>query len=111
MTKLKIDSMIVHCNKQSYDVYIGRPSKWGNPYTHIADKHTLAKFIVPTRDEAIMKYLEWITKGEGKHLMKDLHELKGKVLGCWCKPKSCHGEVLYKLVEKFYPDEKEKQKI
>lgn len=106
ITKAELDSMVVHFKKEPFDIYIGRPSKWGNPFTHIVDKHTLAEFVVKTREESIMKYLEWITKGNGRYLIKDLHELKGKVLGCWCKPKPCHGEVLYKLVQKFYPDNK-----
>ena len=61
---------------------------------------TLAKHIVGSRDEAVQAYREWITKGDGKHLMNDLHELKNKVLGCWCHPQSCHGDVLSELVTK-----------
>jgi hypothetical protein len=100
MTKL------VHCNKEPYDVYIGRPSKWGNPYTHHADKETLAEFIVETRDEAIQKYKEYIlTKPE---LLNDLHELEGKTLGCWCMPNDgsypypyvCHGQILLELINR-----------
>ncbi len=55
--------------------------------------------IVGSRDEAVEAYREWITNGEGKHLMNDLHELKNKVLGCWCKPQSCHGDVLSELIK------------
>ena len=91
---------VVHCRKEPYDVYIGRPSKWGNPFTHLSDS-TRAEFIVPTRDDAIDAFEEWITNGDGQHLLADLHELKGKVLGCWCKPKRCHGDVLVKLIEKY----------
>ena len=40
---------------------------------------------------------EWIQKQPG--LMNNLHELKGKVLGCWCKPKPCHGDMLIELIE------------
>jgi hypothetical protein len=36
--------------------------------------------------------------GDGRRLLSDLKELKGKVLGCWCHPKGCHGHVLAKLV-------------
>lgn len=95
---------VVHCKKSPYDVYIGRPSKWGNPFTHIKDNKTLAKFIVRNRKEAINAYREWIENGEGKHLLNDLHELKNKVLGCWCHPKSCHGDVLTELVNKYCND-------
>lgn len=92
---------------KNYDVYIGRPSKWANPYTHIKDKQTLAKFIVNTREEAIECYREYLTKGEGKHLLNDLSELKDKTLGCWCHPESCHGDILIELVEQYcYSEEK-----
>lgn len=98
---------VVHIKKEKYDEYIGRPSKWGNPFTHIADKRTAAKFVVSSREEAIAAYHEWITNGDGKHLLEDLHELKGKVLGCWCSPKSCHGDILLKLIEEKYGKNKE----
>lgn len=93
-----VSCSVVHCKKEPYDVYIGRPSKWGNPFTHKQDGKTLAKHIVGSRGEAVEAYREWITNGDGKHLMNDLHELKGKVLGCWCKPLSCHGDILAELV-------------
>ena len=93
---------VVHCKKEKYDVYIGRPSKWGNLFTHKADGKTLAKYIVSTREDAVNAYREWITNGEGQYLLDDLYELKDKVLGCWCKPLSCHGDVLAELVETFY---------
>ena len=90
---------VVHCKKDPYDVYIGRPSKWGNPFTHLEDS-TQAKFKVESRKEAIDAFKEWITKGEGQYLLKDLGELKGKTLGCWCKPQACHGDVLLELANK-----------
>ena len=102
INKANNDTTVVHCKKKPYDVYIGRPSKWGNPFTHINDGKTLAKYVVGSREEAIEAYRKWITEGEGKHLLKDLGELKGKVMGCWCKPKSCHGDVLSELIEKLY---------
>lgn len=92
---------VVHCKREQYDVYIGRPSKWGNPYTHIQDGKTLAKYIVPTREDAVEAYRKYIEEGEGQHLLKDLEELKGKVLGCWCSPKACHGDVLISLTHKY----------
>lgn len=89
--------MIVHCKVETYDVYIGRPSKWGNPFSHLPD--TLAEFRVSTREEAISRYREWIiTRPE---LMEALPELQNKVLGCWCSPKACHGEVLIALLKEI----------
>lgn len=81
---------IVHCKKDKYDIYIGRPSKFGNPFAIGKDG---------TREEVIEKYKEWITNGDGMYLLKDLHELEGKVLGCWCTPKACHGDVLIELLQ------------
>lgn len=87
--------MVVHCQRAGYDVYVGRPSKWGNPYSHRADKSTLATHRVATRTEAIAKYEEWLKAQP--HLMSALPELRGKVLGCWCEPEACHGDVLVRL--------------
>lgn len=96
MTKTKV----VNIKNEECDVYIGRGSKWGNPYTHKKNKKTKAKFIVSTRKEAIEAYREYITNGDGKHLLDDLHELVGKRLGCYCVPLSCHGDILVELIEK-----------
>jgi len=87
---------VVHCQRERYDVYIGRPSKWGNPYSHISD--TLAKFKVDSREEAIKAYRDWINQPEQAWLKKDAkEELRGKVLGCWCYPRPCHGDVLLEI--------------
>jgi len=86
---------VVHCKKEKYDIYIGRPSIWGNPYTHIKDKKTKAEFIVNSREEAIQKYEEYLRNQPD--LIKLLPTLKNKILGCWCSPKSCHGDIIIKL--------------
>ena len=88
-----VTTTVVHCKKARYDIYIGRPSKWGNPFSHKAG--TLARFKVSTRDEAIRKYAEWILTQP--QLIAALVELQGKTLGCWCKPLACHGDVLAKM--------------
>lgn len=87
--------LVVNRTRSAFDVYIGRPSKWGNPFSHKPD--TQAKFRVATRQEAIAKYREWILTQP--QLIASLHELFDKVLGCWCKPDDCHGDVLLELVE------------
>jgi hypothetical protein len=94
-----METKVVHCKREKYDVYIGRPSKWGNPYSHKPE--TIASILVESREEAVELYREWITAGEGQHLLLELGELKGKTLGCWCKPNACHGEVLAELSEKY----------
>lgn len=88
---------VVNKYKEAYDVYIGRGSKWGNPYSHKGG--TLAKYVVDSREEAIAKYKDYVLSSP--ELMKALPELRGKVLGCFCKPKSCHGDILVELVNKY----------
>ena len=83
---------IVHLKKEPYDIYIGRPSKWGNPYSH--KEGTLAEFKVANRAEALEKYEKYLLENET--LYNSLIELKGKTLGCWCKPNKCHGDILVK---------------
>ena len=94
-----MNTTVVHCKRDAHDVYIGRPSKWGNPFSHLDG--TLAEFRVASREEAISKYRKWIATQP--HLMSSLGELRGKVLGCWCSPKACHGDVLAELANEEQP--------
>ena len=83
------NTKVVNLRNEKYDMYIGRGSKWGN------------KFIIGRdgdREEVIKKYKKWILIK--KELLISLHELKGKALGCFCKPLACHGDILLELVEK-----------
>ena len=80
---------VVHCKKAGFDVYIGRPSKWGNPFVIGKDGN---------REQVIEKYRRWVLGQPA--LMAALPELKGKTLGCWCAPHPCHGDVLVELADK-----------
>ncbi len=87
----------VHHKKEPYDIMIDRSGKWGSPFTY--KKYTKAKYIVSSRKESIDSHREWLLNGDGQYLLKDLHELRGKILGCWCsKNQSCHGDILVELV-------------
>jgi hypothetical protein len=82
-------NLVVHHKKSPFDVYIGRPGKWGNPFVVGKDG---------TRSEVIAKYQEWLLNQP--YLIAALPELRGKVLGCWCHPLPCHGDVLAELANK-----------
>ena len=69
------------------EVYIGRGSKWGNPYKIGIDGD---------RAKVIKLYKGYIVKKSIIHT--DLEELRGKTLVCYCKPKACHGDVLIELL-------------
>jgi len=77
---------VVHWRRESCDIRIDRSTKWGNPFRIGRDG---------TREEVIAKYEAWIQTQPA--LMAALPELRGKVLGCWCAPRACHGDVLSRL--------------
>lgn len=69
-------------------VYIGRPSKWGNPFVIGPDG---------TRQTVINKYRKYLLHNQP--LLEDARiELKGKDLLCFCAPLACHGDVLLEMV-------------
>lgn len=71
-------------------VYIGRGSRWGNPYSHL--ERSSARWKVKNRDEACDKHAEWFDRHT--ELPQHLPELVGKILVCHCKPARCHGDYL-----------------
>jgi len=81
---------VVHCKKESFDVYIGRPSIWGNPF--IVGKHG-------TREEVIEKFRFYLLNDP--LLKSQLMDLDGKTLGCWCKPQPCHGDVIVEVINQI----------
>jgi len=90
------ETKVVHCKKDAFDIYIGRGSIYGNPFTHIKDRETKAEFVVATRSEAIESYREWIKSQP--NILQKLETLRGKRLGCFCAPKTCHGDILVELL-------------
>lgn len=84
MDEANAATLVVHCKREPYDVYIGRPGNWGNPFRLESEAD---------RGDAIEKFRAW---GERQPWLKDAAaiELKGRALGCWCAPKPCHGHVL-----------------
>lgn len=97
------------------DFYIGRGSVLGNPYTHIKDRKTLATFVVGSREEAIELYSDYFDKmyGSNKEFTKEIDDIyeryktgKTVYLGCFCKPKSCHGDIIKQKLEKRLLKEK-----
>lgn len=84
---------VVNINTDAYDVLIDRSTPWGNPFVIGKDG---------TRKEVIMKYEKWLLNNE--ELMGQIMKLDGKILGCHCYPKSCHGNVIIKIIEVFKQD-------
>lgn len=76
-------------------MFIGRPSKWGNPFSHKA--HAKSKYRVATKAEALYKHREWVLS-QPELIAEIKRELKGKILGCWCNEgEPCHGRLLVRI--------------
>lgn len=71
-------------------VYIGRPSKFGNPFVIGKDG---------TREKILKKFENWL-KEQPELLVAIKKELKGKSLICWCAPQPCHGDILMRIANK-----------
>jgi hypothetical protein len=71
-------------------IYIGRGSKWGNPFV-------MKDYSQEERDRVCDEYEKWFWTTD---LPNQLSELKNKTLGCYCKPKRCHGDFLANEVNK-----------
>lgn len=79
--------LVVDKNVTPYDVDIMRPSKWGNPYP-------LSWF--DSREDCLRSFRYYLLT-TNRRVLRDLPELTGKVLGCCCAPRSCHGDVLARM--------------
>jgi hypothetical protein len=84
----KAKTRVVHMRHELHEICIDRRTIWGNPFIIGQDG---------SREEVIMKYKEFYFSNP--ILQSKIHELKGKVLGCWCKPKACHGDFLCEQAE------------
>lgn len=80
-------TIVVNRHFESYDIYIGRGTKWGNPFKEGKDG---------TREEVIELYRQYAKNNP--NIYNSLNELKGKRLGCSCKPLPCHGDILVEMV-------------
>jgi hypothetical protein len=75
---------VVHLKRERFDARIDRTTVWGNPY-YISDERT--------REDVIKLYVRHLL-AHPELIERARTELRGKVLGCWCKPEACHGDVL-----------------
>jgi hypothetical protein len=100
---------VVNIYLDPYDIYIGRKSIWGNPYTVKLSRVPGTQRVASSKD-AIRLYEEWLR--QQPELLKQLPNLRGKTLGCFCAPKGgvgiekgtplfCHGQILLKLIEEM----------
>jgi hypothetical protein len=89
---------VVNLRREPYDVYIGRPGHdqdgyFGNPFRIPAN--------VKARATVLAKYREWflLRVADDPEFRRRVLALRGKVLGCFCKPAACHGDVIAEWVD------------
>ena len=94
--------------KTTNDIYIGRGSCLGNPFTHLDTNDTKAQFKCESREEAITSYENYLKdkiSSKDIEICRELNNIfllaqKNDVnLVCFCKPKSCHGDIIKKIIE------------
>ena len=103
--------------------YIGRnkfnTNILGNPYTHLDLEKTKAIYQCKDRDEAVSNYAIYFDAMYGHNIefTKIIDEIYEKYkngeevyLGCWCSPKSCHGDVIRQKLQQRLIKEKIKEK-
>lgn len=102
---LQVHTSVININKikdisewlnNDNNIYIGRDmtrlhkslneSMWHNPYP----------YYIFGRELCLKKYSMYITNNTT--LLNQLYTLKGKTLGCFCKPLTCHGDILVQLI-------------
>lgn len=101
--------MVKVVNKRTHkptknDVYIGRPSPLGNPYSH--KLNNLAPFKTDSREESITKFETWfhdeICNGN-EEIIQAIKAIPANAnLVCWCAPRACHGDVIAKIVNQLH---------
>ena len=93
---------VVNLRSEPYDVYIGRAGhgksgKWGNPFV-VGQLCQLCGTVHRTGGDTLDCYEDYL-RGEMDADRLDPLELAGKVLGCFCKPAPCHGDVLARVAD------------
>ena len=89
-------------------IYVGRPTKWGNPFT--VQKAREAGYQDP-HAKAVHAYRLWLAgdpdftsdvhRNQRLAILRDIHELRGKDLSCWCRAEQkCHADVLLEMANK-----------
>lgn len=106
---IELATTLVHCKRDAFDVYIGRPktptaTHWGNPFANRPG--TKAALVV---DDPIDAYRQWlhgtahreIEPARRRWILDHIGTLDGMILGCWCAPHPCHGDVLIELLDEW----------
>ncbi|MBI6882822.1 DUF4326 domain-containing protein [Pseudomonas putida] len=96
---------VVNTHKEKCSRYIGRSKTdemhFGNPFFVSTKKTKLGKVEVASLRECLLAFNDWLdgtryTDVEPERrawILENLEQLRGQTLGCFCKPKPCHGDI------------------
>lgn len=89
--------LVVHCRNTQFDVYIGRPTIFGNPFGLATEDE---------RDFVCEQYAQCLRDrcADDYHFLTEVQKLRGQVLGCWCAPRRCHGDEIVKFLDEMLVD-------
>ncbi len=93
-------------------VYVGRPTKWGNPIkaadgcTRKAATKAYREIVASEKGAYNVNYFLThsypATKAVRDHVVSHIHELRGKNLACWCPlDEPCHADVLLAMANPY----------
>ena len=93
---------VVNLRKEKYTHYIGRGSVFGNPFKIGKDG---------TREEVIEKYQYYLIRPEAMGILDRIYDLpEDAILGCYCKPKACHGDIIIKIWKELHNESNNSRK-
>ena len=87
-----METRVVNLRKEPFNVYIGRGSQFGNPYK-------IGEF-GKDREAVIALFKAYFyEKLKHDYFRETVDKLRGKTLGCYCKPKDCHGDIIKEYLD------------
>jgi hypothetical protein len=89
-----LKTLVVNLRDEEFDVYIGRAGRGWNGYFGNPFRRTPMQRPGDTLKRFEEHFLERVEKD--REFRRRVLELRGKRLGCFCKPNPCHGDVIAK---------------
>jgi len=106
---MKMETKAVNLRREPFDVYIGRAGRgqdgyFGNPVA-MGRKCPVCRSVHRSGGSTLPCYKQWFANrlATDNEFLRRILELKGKRLGCFCKPRPCHGDVIVQFVDNYVP--------
>jgi len=102
-----METTVVNLRFEKCDIKITRNPKSGIPdppqFGCFGNPYPVEKY---GRERCLQLYREYFYKriSEDPVFREAVLNLRGKRLGCFCKPKSCHGDIIKEWLENFDKD-------